>query len=435
MPRRLSKSSTDGSKFSGSARQTTLTTSYTGPKGDKGDKGDTGAAGADADTPNWTLQTSTVAAGGTPTVNATGTYPNQTITFGLVTGATGEQGDVGNTGPQGPQATAQTYVITVSGGKFYVDGTQQDTLHIFRNQKYVIDVSDSSTNSHPFYIQTTDNSGAYDSSNVYTSGVTNSGATTGSITFIPPSDAPSTLYYRCGSHSGMGGSISVKNLNPNDLQGTNGTDGTDGNGFTGGSYDSSTGVVTFTSDDALGFSTGDLRGADGADSTVAGPSGDGFTGGSYNSSTGVVTFASDDGLGFSTGDLRGTDGNGFTGGSYDSSTGIVTFTSGDGLGFTTGDLRGADGADSTVAGPAGQGVPTGGTSGQVLVKNSSTDYDTSWSASGSGTGGHAIKDEGGSALTTRANMTFIGELVEASDNSSTTSTDITMDAKTVWLYA
>ena len=30
----------------------------------------------------------------------------------------------------------------------------------------------------------------------------------------------------------------------------------------------------------------------------------GFTGGSYNSSTGIVSFASNDGLGFSTGDLR-----------------------------------------------------------------------------------------------------------------------------------
>ena len=29
----------------------------------------------------------------------------------------------------------------------------------------------------------------------------------------------------------------------------------DGNGFTGGSYDASTGVVTFTSNDGLGFST------------------------------------------------------------------------------------------------------------------------------------------------------------------------------------
>ena len=35
-----------------------------------------------------------------------------------------------------------------------------------------------------------------------------------------------------------------------------------------------------------------------------GPKGDGFTGGSYNASTGVVTFTSNDGIGFSTGDLR-----------------------------------------------------------------------------------------------------------------------------------
>lgn len=81
-----------------------------------------------------------------------------------------------------------------------------------------------------------------------------------------------------------------------------GADGTDGIGFTGGSYDGGTGVVTFTSDDGLGFSTGDLRGADGT----------GFTGGSYNAGDGTVTFTSDDGLGFSTGDLRGADGVSFT---------------------------------------------------------------------------------------------------------------------------
>ena len=77
---------------------------------------------------------------------------------------------------------------------------------------------------------------------------------------------------------------------------TDGTDGADGDGFTGGSYNTSTGVVTFTSDDGLGFSTSDLRGATGN----AGADGDGFTGGSYNSSNGIVTFTSDDGLGFST---------------------------------------------------------------------------------------------------------------------------------------
>lgn len=44
---------------------------------------------------------------------------------------------------------------------------------------------------------------------------------------------------------------------------------------------------------------------------------------------------------------------------------------------------GEDGAD----GAAGVGVPTGGTTGQVLAKTSSTDYDTQWVAqSGGGSG-------------------------------------------------
>lgn len=43
-------------------------------------------------------------------------------------------------------------------------------------------------------------------------------------------------------------------------QGVAGANGTDGLGWTGGSYNSGTGIVTFTSDDGLGFSTTDLRG-------------------------------------------------------------------------------------------------------------------------------------------------------------------------------
>ena len=35
--------------------------------------------------------------------------------------------------------------------------------------------------------------------NLYSSGVTNNGATTGTITFVVPYDAASTLYYRCGA--------------------------------------------------------------------------------------------------------------------------------------------------------------------------------------------------------------------------------------------
>lgn len=47
------------------------------------------------------------------------------------------------------------------------------------------------------------------------------------------------------------------------VPGPPGDPGTDGLGWTAGSYDASTGVVTFTSDDGLGFVTDDLRGEQG----------------------------------------------------------------------------------------------------------------------------------------------------------------------------
>ena len=57
---------------------------------------------------------------------------------------------------------------------------------------------------------------------------------------------------------------------------------------------------------------------------------------------------------------------------------------------------GPSGAPSTIPGPtgptgatgaAGVGVPTGGTTGQVLAKTSNTNYDTQWIAAPSGGGG------------------------------------------------
>lgn len=74
--------------------------------------------------------------------------------------------------------------------------------------------------------------------------------------------------------------------------GNTGPAGDTGAGFTGGSYNSSTGKVTFTSDDGLGFSTGDLRGADGTGSgtvTSVGTGG-GLTGGPVTSS-GTISHA------------------------------------------------------------------------------------------------------------------------------------------------
>ena len=71
---------------------------------------------------------------------------------------------------------------------------------------------------------------------------------------------------------------------------------------------------------------------------------------------------------------------------------------------------------------------SGGTVDHVLTTDGSGNI--SWAAAG----GHYIKEESGSALTTRTNMTFIGELAEAVDNAATDSTDIFINAKASWLY-
>ena len=127
----------------------------------------------------------------------------------------------------------------------------------------------------------------------------------------------------------------------------NGVDGigiTDINLTSGNHAAGTTDVYTITYSDNTTSQFSVYNGSNG----INGTNGLGWTAGSYNASTGQVTFTSTDGLGFVTGDLRandGADGLGWTGGSYNSGTGQVTFTSTDGLGFTTGDLRGADGAD------------------------------------------------------------------------------------------
>jgi len=144
-------------------------------------------------------------------------------------GSQGTQGTQGSQGIIGSQPIAQTYTITVAGGVFYIDGVQQDTLYLLRGQKYVFDQSDSSNSSHPFYFSTTSD-GTHNSGTQYTDGWTYSGSagTDGEGVLVVPYDAPDTLYYYCGNHSGMGGSSVIKDLNADSLQGAQGTQGLQG---------------------------------------------------------------------------------------------------------------------------------------------------------------------------------------------------------------
>ena len=103
---------------------------------------------------------------------------------------------------------ATTFVVTVSYGKYYLDGVSTKTIKLKKGNTYYFDLSHSSTNSHPFFISTSSNGGNYNDE--YTSGITNSRETMGTLTFIISSNLSSNLYYNCGAHSGMGELITIK---------------------------------------------------------------------------------------------------------------------------------------------------------------------------------------------------------------------------------
>ena len=100
-----------------------------------------------------------------------------------------------------------TFTVTVSTSKYYIDGILTKSLTLKKGYTYYFDSTDSTTNNHPLFIGTTSTGGSY--MYEYTSGVTNSRTTTETLTFIVPSDSPATLYYNCGNHVSMGGSITI----------------------------------------------------------------------------------------------------------------------------------------------------------------------------------------------------------------------------------
>ena len=117
------------------------------------------------------------------------------------------------TGSEQPLGAERTYEVTNSGQSYYnLDGYEQPSITLVRGKTYTFNVDASG---HPFHISTDSNGG--DFSGIYTDGVSvtnpssaNDNATeTGTLTFTVPLDAPDTLYYQCGQHSGMGATITV----------------------------------------------------------------------------------------------------------------------------------------------------------------------------------------------------------------------------------
>lgn len=100
-----------------------------------------------------------------------------------------------------------TKVVTVSNGKFYIDGMETPTLSLLEHNVYRFNVSDSSNGAHPFRFSVTPD-GTHASGSEYSTGVTVSGTqgSSGSYVELSVTTSTSNLYYYCTSHPGMGNS-------------------------------------------------------------------------------------------------------------------------------------------------------------------------------------------------------------------------------------
>lgn len=98
-----------------------------------------------------------------------------------------------------------TIAVTVSGGKFVIDGTSQQATKLTPSVRYRFDQSDASNANHPIKFSLTSD-GTHGGGTAFTTGVTAVGTPgqAGAYTdIILEQDAP-TLYYYCQNHSGMG---------------------------------------------------------------------------------------------------------------------------------------------------------------------------------------------------------------------------------------
>ena len=96
-------------------------------------------------------------------------------------------------------SAADSNNYTFSGPGIVSDNTNDPVLYLYRGFTYTFVNTTGAT--HPFAIRVSNGGSAY------TSGV--SGSQTGTQTFIVPMNAPSTLYYQCTLHGGMGNTINI----------------------------------------------------------------------------------------------------------------------------------------------------------------------------------------------------------------------------------
>ena len=88
-------------------------------------------------------------------------------------------------------------------GSGFTAATDNPTLYLYRGFTYHFIIN---SPGHPFYINSVNGTGT---GNAYNDGVTNNGTESGTIAFMVPMNAPSTLYYNCQYHGAMNGTINI----------------------------------------------------------------------------------------------------------------------------------------------------------------------------------------------------------------------------------
>src|SRR5262245_25385678 len=105
-----------------------------------------------------------------------------------------------------PVAAATNFNVTATGMSSYtIDGVADPTLTLTRGQTYTFTVD---TVGHPFWITTALGAGDAEA-NAFSQGVTNNGASPGTVTFVVPATAPATLFYQCSFHDPMAGTLNI----------------------------------------------------------------------------------------------------------------------------------------------------------------------------------------------------------------------------------
>ena len=107
-------------------------------------------------------------------------------------------------------ATTNFDVINNAMTAFTINGTDNPTLTLVQGQTYVFN---NRATGHPFWI-TTARGAASAPANAFSTGTTGNGSSPGMITFIVPASAPATLFYQCGIHNAMGGTLNIVAAQP-----------------------------------------------------------------------------------------------------------------------------------------------------------------------------------------------------------------------------